>query len=100
MSNKVVKDILTEIEEMSDAQLIEALSSCDDYGLVPLLGHTDDWLTGTTDRIELLGKRMNQHKLTCPACDRPQLQLIGYINIVPAQWKCRLCKHKFEWEGE
>ncbi|CAH9015233.1 putative thioredoxin [Vibrio phage 424E50-1] len=97
--DREVKDILTQIDEMSDKQLIEALNSCDDYGLAPLLGEPDDWLLSTADRRDLLGKRMNEQKLTCPKCDRPQVQLIGYIDIVPAQWKCRLCKHKFEWEG-
>lgn len=57
-------------------------------------------MIAAADRRDLLGKRMNQQQLTCPECDRPQLQLIGYIDIVPAQWKCRLCKHKFEWEGD
>ncbi|CAH9016554.1 putative thioredoxin [Vibrio phage 193E37-1] len=41
---------------------------------------------------------MNENKLKCPECDTRQVQLVGYIDITPAQWKCRKCKHKFEWE--
>ncbi|AUR89039.1 hypothetical protein NVP1121O_011 [Vibrio phage 1.121.O._10N.286.46.C4] len=53
-----------------------------------------------SQRRELLGVRMNYQKLSCPECDTRQVQLIGYINIVPAVWKCRGCKHEFEWEGD
>ncbi|AUR84673.1 hypothetical protein NVP1063O_006 [Vibrio phage 1.063.O._10N.261.45.C7] len=52
------------------------------------------------DRRESLGKRMNEQQLECPECCTRQVQLVGYIDIKPAQWKCRHCKHKFEWEGE
>ncbi len=49
-------------------------------------------------RREHLGNMMNKHNLSCPECGTRQVQLIGYINTSPAQWKCRHCKHKFEWE--
>ena len=58
-----------------------------------------DALWEGTDRREQLGKRMNEQKLECPECNTRQVQLIGYIETYPAQWKCRKCKHKFEWEG-
>ncbi len=51
------------------------------------------------DRRELLGKRMNKQKLECPECGTRQVQLVGYLNIKPAEWKCRHCKHEFNWEG-
>ena len=54
----------------------------------------------STERRYELGKRMNSQKKECPNCGTRQIQLIGYIDIIPAQWKCRKCKHKFEWEGE
>lgn len=52
------------------------------------------------DRRVLLGKRMNEQGLECPKCHTRQVQLTGYMDIKPAQWLCRHCKHKFEWEGE
>ncbi|AOQ26823.1 hypothetical protein [Vibrio phage S4-7] len=52
----------------------------------------------SADRRVYLGELMNKHKLECPECKTGQVQLIGYIDIFPAQWKCRHCKHKFEWE--
>lgn len=51
-------------------------------------------------RRECLGKMMNEHKLSCPECKTRQVQLVGYINIHPAQWKCRHCKEEFVWEGD
>lgn len=42
---------------------------------------------------------------TCPECgdltpDVNQVQLVDYVNTIPAKWKCRVCKHKFEFEPE
>lgn len=54
----------------------------------------------SAERRIALSKLMNQSKLECPVCHTRQIQLVGYINIYPAQWKCRMCKHKFEWEGD
>ena len=54
----------------------------------------------SADRRGYLGELMNKHKLECPECKTRQVQLIGYIDIFPAQWKCRRCKNKFEWEIE
>lgn len=42
---------------------------------------------------------MNEQELECPECHTRQVQLVGYVNIYPAQWKCRHCKHEFEWDG-
>ena len=62
----------------------------------------DLWIKVDIDctRREDLGKRMNLLKLCCPVCETRQVQLIKYIDTYPAQWKCRHCKHTFEWEGE
>ncbi len=57
------------------------------------------WEVHTNRRIEL-GKRMNAQKLECPECGTRQVQLVGYMSIIPAKWRCRYCKHRFEWEGE
>ena len=57
-------------------------------------------LNETTQRRIELGKRMNAQKLCCPECKTRQVQLVGYINIKPAEWRCRHCKHEFTWEGE
>lgn len=51
-------------------------------------------------RREDLGRRMNRLKLECPECNTRQVQLVKYMDTYPAQWKCRHCKHKFEWEGD
>lgn len=52
------------------------------------------------DRRTYLGKMMNTHELGCPKCTTRQVQLVGYANITPAKWKCRHCKHEFEWEPD
>ncbi len=37
----------------------------------------------------------------CPNCGQSYtLQLIAYIDTVPARWRCRLCRHSFEHEPE
>jgi hypothetical protein len=32
----------------------------------------------------------------CPKCRSEQIQLIGRLK--PAQWRCRICQHRFEQE--
>ncbi len=59
-----------------------------------------DELFMVADRRVELGKRMNKQKLSCPTCQARQIQLIGYMDVVPAKWKCRKCKCEFLWEGE
>lgn len=44
-------------------------------------------------RREFLGKYMPR----CPKCDDVQVQLTSYLDVA-AQWKCRICKHRFEYE--
>lgn len=44
-------------------------------------------------RREFLGKFMP----LCPECRTEQVQLVAYIDVA-AQWKCRICKHRFEYE--
>ncbi|QXN60167.1 hypothetical protein KUA24_100 [Vibrio phage HNL01] len=60
-----------------------------------------DCVMGHAKRREFLGELMNTEKLECPACKTRQVQLIGYIDITPAKWKCRTqgCRTVFEWEG-
>ena len=75
----------------------------DDYtrGEIQQLTSEPDWdkVLSYGDRCKELGMRMNQQKLQCPKCSTRQVQLVGYINIKPAQWRCRQCKHNFDWEG-
>lgn len=94
--DEIIKDILKDLEEMSVEDLVEALENADDWGLGELLG--DPLQYHTSLRREALGKMMNEHKLSCPECKTRQVQLVGYINIHPAQWKCRHCKYEFSWE--
>jgi hypothetical protein len=35
----------------------------------------------------------------CPKCgEREQMQLVEWVNTIPAQWRCRTCKHAFTHE--
>lgn len=61
---------------------------------------TNSWVCDITDRREMLSAEINKQKKCCPSCGTRQIQLIGYMDIIPAQWKCRRCKHKFEWEPD
>lgn len=45
------------------------------------------------DRREMLCRNAKP----CPACFTDQVQLVDYV-AVPAQWKCRHCKHRFTHE--
>lgn len=47
------------------------------------------------ERRELLGK----NAINCPKCDTNQVQLIDHF-VSPAEWKCRHCKTKFNFEPE
>jgi transposase-like protein len=39
-----------------------------------------------------------RHVPHCPKCrEQMQIQVIDYINP-PARWRCRMCKHRFEYE--
>ena len=46
------------------------------------------------ERRSFLGRNMP----SCPECRSQQVQLTGYINVWPAEWKCRHCKHRFIFE--
>lgn len=51
----------------------------------------------SVDRRMHLGRA----RKTCPKCGEVhQIQLTGYINTYPAEWKCRICKHRFSFESE
>ena len=44
---------------------------------------------------------LSRHGPTCPVCgESSQIQLTEYIENPVAQWKCRICKHKFGHEPE
>lgn len=51
--------------------------------------------------IEISDRRLSLCKKApkCIKCGSEQVQLTSYINC-KATWKCRLCKHKFEYEPE
>jgi ribosomal protein L37AE/L43A len=46
-----------------------------------------------SDRRMMLGK----NQAPCPNCATQQVQLTNHF-VTPAQWKCRECKTKFEYE--
>lgn len=90
---QIMSSILEDIDNMSDEELFGRLKNTPSSGLGELFEFK------STLRREELGKGMNEQKLECPECGTRQVQLVGYIDIYPAQWKCRHCKHNFEWEG-
>ena len=49
--------------------------------------------------VEILDRRdlLFSHSPKCPKCGTKQVQCTEYLNT-PAQWKCRECKHRFEYE--
>ena len=47
------------------------------------------------ERREWLGK----NAIHCPQCGTEQVQLVDHI-VKPAQWKCRHCKYKYEFEPD
>jgi len=52
--------------------------------------------------MELVNRRINlcKNSPSCPKCkENFQIQLVNWINPGPAKWKCRTCKHKFEYEN-
>ena len=51
------------------------------------------WIEEILDRRDLLFS----HSPKCPKCEAKQVQCTEYLNT-PAQWKCRECKHRFEYE--
>lgn len=98
--NILLQEGLNKLDSMSKEELrimfIEGGYSALDK-LIPL---EEEWINNAIDRREGLGKRMNEQKLECPECKTRQVQLIGYLNIKPAEWRCRRCRYHFSWEGE
>lgn len=39
------------------------------------------------------------HVPKCPACGHEQVQLL-MRHTPPAEWRCRICKHRFTYEPE
>lgn len=59
-------------------------------------GNFNGWLTHglqMADRREAAAKQMRP----CPKCDSVQVQLVDWSKPL-LKWKCRHCKHKFEFE--
>lgn len=52
----------------------------------------DRWIERNWNRREMLNRECPH----CPRCGTRQVQLID--NCQPAQWKCRSCKRRFEYE--
>ena len=48
------------------------------------------------DRRKHLGERMPR----CPSCCSSQVHLVAYIEVTPAEWKCRTCRFNFAFEPE
>jgi len=58
-----------------------------------------DWKMAHFDEIAALGDRreaLSKLQPKCPSCGHEQVQLVQYIDVVPAHWKCRVCKTRFE----
>jgi hypothetical protein len=47
------------------------------------------------DRLDFLSR----HPPRCAACDHEQIQLMDYFHS-PAEWRCRICKHRFTFEPD
>ena len=93
------ESLLKRVEEAENSE--NAVIVCEGDERFEGFGGGLSWFKDAMDqsnRREYLGKMMNEHKLSCPECKTRQVQLVGYINIHPAQWKCRHCKHEFSWE--
>lgn len=70
------------------AELIGKIHGCDDYSQdIP------DWnaIIKIVERREKASKNVPN----CPMCGTEQVQLIQWRHN-PLQYKCRMCKHKFE----
>lgn len=59
---------------------------------VPIQNDIDGWLVLALDRQDFLCRNVPR----CAKCDHEQVQLIWRGS--PAHWRCRMCKHRFEYE--
>lgn len=59
----------------------------------------DDALLSREDLQSLINRRDYLCKFSpkCHACSHEQVQLVR-CDIVPSNWKCRMCKHRFLFE--
>lgn len=56
------------------------------------LSDLDHWHNAIASRQNLIYKNVPR----CPACNNEQVQIMD--SSVPAKWRCRVCKYKFEYE--
>lgn len=49
------------------------------------------------NRRHLRRNFLSRNMRPCPACGDDQIQLIDDL-VEPAEWKCRMCKHEFQFE--
>ena len=54
----------------------------------------DKWIENAFRRDEVI----NRNVPYCPHCGTRQVQIKN--KSIPAQWKCRMCKWWFEYEGD
>ena len=49
--------------------------------------------------LKLAARRehLGRNAIPCPKCNTRQIQLVDHI-CMPAKWKCRECRHKFDFE--
>ena len=74
--------------EAVEAELVGKIHGCDDYNQdIP------DWnaIIKIVERREKVSKNVPN----CPMCGTEQVQLVQWRHN-PLQYKCRMCKHKFE----
>lgn len=57
--------------------------------------HDGEWADAIMARQDLIYRNAPD----CPACRADQVQAISYV-VAPAIWRCRICKHRFEFEPQ
>jgi len=61
---------------------------------------TDEFLAAIGNRRHSLTLGFQKNNHSCPKCGESwQIQLVDWM-IMPARWKCRTCKTRFEFDPE
>lgn len=59
-------------------------------------GKMDGWIVRALELVDRRESAAKQHR-PCPNCGTEQVQLTDWTTPL-LKWKCRLCKHRFEFE--
>lgn len=91
---------------MSDTRIVEC-GTCDGgchlcHGRAEVEAETDFLSEDDWERIEQRVDRRDflcRHPPKCPECGADQVQLMAYIDVTPAEWRCRVDRrHRFTFE--